>query len=490
MNGDGKNNITSNGPPIADILTWAAQYFYIQETRKPIVLMPHQQAILRIFTEQEADGRFKWRTLLYSTIKKSGKTTISALYARWAAETWGNGQEVYNIGNKLKQARERAFTKIRQSIKYGPEDRREVWEMTRDRLTYTETDSIIEAVPVNDAGEAGSNPSLTVWTELWGFNSEAARRFWDEMQPVATRLLSQRFVDTYAGYRGESTLLWDLWQTALTGDRLHPTLPIYGVPAARLAAYIDTGIEARRMTWQQGAAGDEYYAMTEASERPHNFRRLHLNEWVENQDAFIEMSVWDNLEHSPTPKFDGLVVIGVDAAVSGDSMAAVAVTMDDDKVIEIETHIWIPPKEGKLDFETTLRPTLEAMLVRYRVWAVTYDEYQLHDFMTQLQKAQGRVEFVPFPQGEKRLQADTALLRRLQQGQLWHSGNEKLREHVENADAKPSLDGRAIRIVKRTHDKKIDALVALSMAAHKISRSGKPKAAIIQGIGTKGLYGE
>ncbi len=484
--------ITPNQPPSEDILTWAARYFYLQDTRQPIVLMPHQQDILRIFTEQDPEGRFKWRTLLYSTIKKSGKTTISALYARWAAETWGDGQEVYNMGNKLKQARERAFTKIRHSIKYGPPQKRDVWQMTQNRLTYTDTDSIIEALPVNDAGEAGGNPSLTVWTELWGFDSELARRFWDEMQPVATRLLSQRFVDTYAGYHGESALLWELWQTALTGDRLHPTLPIYGVPAAKLAAYIDTGIEARRMAWQTGKGGDEYYAMIEATERPHNYRRLHLNEWVDNQDAFIEMSVWDNLvnPHPPASNFDGLVVIGVDAAVSGDSMAAVALTMAGDTVIELETHIWTPPKDGKMDFETTLRPTLEAMLRRYRVWAVTYDEYQLHDFMTQLQKASGRVEFVPFPQGDRRLQADTALLKRLQQGQLLHSGNPKLRAHVENADAKPSADGRAIRIVKRTHDKKIDGLVALSMAAHKITRGGKPKSALLQGIATKGLYGQ
>lgn len=348
---------------MTDIVDWAAQNFYIQETKAPIELMPHQAEILRIFTEQEADGSFRWTTLLYSTIKKSGKTTISGLYARWAAENWGAGQEIYHVGNKLRQARERAFSKIRWSIRYAPSPVKARWHMTQDRLTFTDAtgqESFIEALPINDAGEAGGNPSLTVWTELWGFKREEERRFWEEMQPVPTRLLSQRFVDSYAGYQGESVLLWELWQAALKGELLHPTLPIYGIEKLRLAAYIDTGLAARRMGWQMGKAGQEYYARVEASERPLNFRRLHLNEWVQSQGSLIEMAVWDQLvnpdvENPPTPSAKNkgrmLVTIGVDAAVSGDSMAAVAVTERDGVVIELETHIWQPdPKKTMVNW--------------------------------------------------------------------------------------------------------------------------------------------
>lgn len=452
---------------IPDIVDWAEQHFYLGETSKPIVLAPHQKEILRIFSERLPDGSFKWSTCLYSTIKKSGKTTISALYARWAAETWGYGQEVYNMGNKLKQARDRAFLKVRQSIKRSPQHIRDEWEILHDRMTHTPSDSFIEALPVNDGGEAGGNPSLTVWTELWGFDKENARRFWDEMQPVATRELSQRFVDTYAGYTGESELLWELWQLALSGDSLHETLPIYGVPRAGLVAYIDTGVEARRMPWQRGEKGDAYYARVEAHERPVNYQRLHLNLWVNSQTAFMDMALWDSLAVDP----DEIrlmatlpVVIAVDAAVSSDTTAIVAVTVYHDKVIELETRIFTPPKGGKLDYALTLKPALIQMFRRYGVVSVPYDMHQLHDFMTQLQKEFPNIPFYAFDQGAERLKADTQLLYRINQRLLRHSGNPQLREHMQNADAKDEKHEKAIRIVKRTAAKKIDGAVGLSMA--------------------------
>jgi hypothetical protein len=394
------------------------------------------------------------------------------MYARWAAETWGYGQEVYNMGNKLKQARDRAFLAARASIKHGPN--RNKWRLMNDRMIHLPSDSFIEALPVSDEGEAGGNPSLTVWTELWGFKLELARRFWDEMQPVATRPLSQRFIDTYAGYAGESELLQDLWDRALKGDRLHETLPIYGVPAAGLIAYIDTGPAARRMYWQT----PEYYARQEALERPVYFRRLHLNEWAESHAALIPMALWDGLQyHEPNlyPRRIGgvdtrpLVTVAVDASVSGDSTAIVAVMKQDDVVIELATWVFEPPRDGKLDYEVTIRPALEQMFRQYRVGTVAYDEYQLHDFMTQYKKQKSGVDFVAFTQGDKRLAADTALLNRLRQGRLLHSGDPELREHIANADAEEKGDKGAIRIVKRNPDKKIDAVICLSMAAYKIS---------------------
>lgn len=480
---------------IPDIVDWAETYFYLADTRRPIALAPHQQDILRLFSERFENGRFKWTTLLYSTIKKSGKTTISAVYARWAAETWGPSQEVYNLGNKEKQAKDRAFKKIKESLLWSPESIRKQWEIKDLTLTHKASGSIIEALPVSDTGEAGGNPSLTVWTELWGFQYEAALRFYDEMQPVATRNLSQRFIDTYAGYTGESELLKNLWDLGLAGQRLHPDLPIYGVPTAGLIAYIDTGIAARRMAWQ----GADYYAQQEALERPVNYRRLHLNEWVESQEAFIEIALWDNLQLDiPNfyPKKVGpidtrpMVTLAVDASVSGDSTAVVAVMQQLDVVVELSTWVFEPPEGGKLDYEETLLPALEQCFRQYRVAMVTYDEYQLHDFMTQLRKKHRSIEFDPFPQGVKRVQADTGLLNRIRQGKLAHSGNQTLREHLQNADAEKQggdlADKDFIRIVKRDAKKKIDAVVCLSMAAYKISRSERKKG--MTRVAAEGLF--
>src|SRR5690606_35376909 len=47
----------------------------------------------------------------------------------------------------------------------------------------------IEAIPCDAAGEAGSQPLLSVWSELWAFNSDAKRRLWclDDQTQALTR---------------------------------------------------------------------------------------------------------------------------------------------------------------------------------------------------------------------------------------------------------------------------------------------------------------
>lgn len=476
-------------PP--DIADWAEANFYIIETKLPIRLEPHQKVILRLMTDmvQRDDGRwvFRWSTHIYSTIKKSGKTTISAILARWAAETWGPFQEIYNLGNKLEQAQGRAFRQIKRSIELAPPEIRNNWDIQAKTLTYRPNGSFIQALPVNDAGEAGGNQSVTVWTELWGFEYEEALRMWDELQPVPTRTLSIRFVDTYAGYEGESELLKKLWNLALNDDgtlapgaiRLHDELPVYGVPEAGLVAYIDQGEAARRMPWQQGEIGAAYYAERRANERLHNYLRLHENRWVSSVNALVPADVWDGLVFNRRLITDEAPVwLAADASIRRDCAALTAVTVYRDVVLELQTWVWQwDGDERGIDYDATLIPTLIAAIERYKVMGVAYDEYQLHQPMTALSHRY-KLPFYPFPQGMERVRADTNLLARIGDRRFRHSGGGDLKQHVLNAAAKDQAGGEAIRIVKRTGQQRkmaggeavtarpIDAIVAVSMAAH------------------------
>ncbi len=475
-------------PVLPDVCDWAEEEFYLAETRRPIVLEPHQKRILRLMTAQRPDGRFQWTTAFYSTIKKSGKTTISALVGRWAAETWGPFQEIYNLGNKLKQAKERAFRKIRQSIELAPPHQRARWEIQETQLVHTPSGSIVQALPISDAGESGGNQSITIWTELWGFQYEEALRMWDEMQPVLTRPLSLRFVDTYAGYEGESELLKSLWNLALNDDgtlaegaiRLDDELPVYGVPAAGLIAYIDQGVAARRMPWQQGEFGRQYYTQQRQSERRHNYYRLHENRWVSSVNALVPADVWDRLVFNRRAMSDDVAVwLATDASIRRDCAALAAVTVYRDIVLVLEMWVWEWDGEEKgIDYDSTLIPCIEAAIQRFKVMGVAYDEYQLHQPMTALSHQHPGLPFFAFPQGVERLRGDTNLLTRINEGKLRHNGDAVLKQHVLNAAAKEQAGGEAIRIVKRTARqttgfggelvtaKPIDAIIAVSMAAH------------------------
>ena len=457
-------------PDPGDIADWAEDNFYIIESKRPIVLHDVQKSVLREFFRRGEDGRFIYRTGLYSTIKKSGKTTVAALCLQWAAEAWGDYGEVFHMGNKREQAQKRAFKIVKRSIEMS--HNKLDWDIASLTLTHKPTKSIIQALPVNAAGEAGGNQRFTAWTEAHGYVYEEIERMWAELQPVPTQPLSFRLIESYAGYEGESNLLKSIWDRALEkGQRIHDEYPIYAIPEEGLIAYIDTGVRARRMPWQT----PDYYVQREAEELPHEFRRIHLNMWITSQDALVNIALWDRLMTEDKPALPGRtdVVIAVDASVSGDCTALAIVTYDaiNDITIELETHIFEPPKGGKIDYDDTLKPIMNYAFEYYNVIGVAYDEYQMHNFMSEYKKQteyrHRKSFFYAFPQTQERLKSDTDLLRRIRQGQLLHSGNQTVRQHIKNADGKASGD-KAIRIVKRHPKKKIDAIVAISMASWRI----------------------
>jgi phage terminase large subunit-like protein len=456
---------------IPDVAEWAEERFYIVEGKRPIQLQPVQKEVLRLFFELRDDGRFKWRTGLYSTIKKSGKTTVAALVQRWAAECWGDYGEIYHMGNKLDQAKDRAYKITRRSIELAPPKERNEWDIQALKMTHDPTKSFIQAYPVNAAGSAGGNQRLTTWTEFHGYVYEEHEKMFTEMQPVPTQPLSFRFVESYAGYDGESLLLWNLWDLAMSeGELLHDKYPIYGVPSAGLIAYIDVGEAARRMPWQRGPLGAEYYEAQAKVEQPLEYKRIHFNEWVGSTESFVEKAVWESLidEVNPPQGRVGLVA-SADASLSKDCTAAALGYMDGDIFNLLEIAIFTPPKDQRIDYDETIKPILEAWFKLYWVRHVVYDDYQLHDVMTGLGKKYKRIEFEAFPQGDLRIKADTALRNRIWEGKLRHEGNEELTSHVQNALAKASAQEKGVRIVKKPTNKPIDGLVALSMAAYKAS---------------------
>jgi phage terminase large subunit-like protein len=462
-----------------NIIDWAEDRFYVVETKRPIVFQPVQKAVLQAFTQRRADGRFRWKTLLYSTIKKSGKTTIAAVYQRWAAEKWGDYGEIYHLGNKQAQAKERAFKITRRSVELAPIHEQAEWELQTTRLTHLPTHSYIDALPVNASGEAGGNQRLTTWTEFHGYTYEENNRMWSELQPVPTQFLSQRFVESYAGYKGESVLLESIWNLAKAGEKLSDEFPIWGNETAALCAYIDTGEAARRMPWQQGQIGREYYAEQEAIELPHEYQRIHLNEWVGSQNKLIPLELWDRLKVEPIDPLShlyrgGFMIAAADASVSGDSTGLAVGMYFQGIVYVIEAWEWIPPKGGKLDYDETIKLELRSALERYagRLVRVVYDEYQLHDCMTSLSTEYEGVEFEAFDQGARRVESDTMLVSRIRQEKLRHSGQSNLRSHIDNADGKASSD-KKLRIVKRENTLKIDLTVALSMLTDAAFREGE-----------------
>ena len=90
----------------------------------------------------------------------------------------------------------------------------------------------------------------------------------EELTPILTKP-SIRFISTYAGWIGQSKWLWDVYLQAVGSDQHPPAqaryvsnrldLPLYLNADAGIFCYWDSGVEARRMPWQQGPKAERYY---------------------------------------------------------------------------------------------------------------------------------------------------------------------------------------------------------------------------------------
>jgi hypothetical protein len=545
---------------------WMEQHFYVlpfddegepnlADEPQPIKLFPFQRAVLLYMLtrrnaqfEPDPNGRFPFKLMTYSAVKKSGKSTMGGAVGRWMAETQTRFGEVPFCANDMKQALERAFFFAKQSIMLtpgyvdrGPEgvlpDR---WIIQATRLTCLTTGTRIQAISVDARGEAGGAADASIWTEAWGLEKQEAERFYHEMTPPPTKIDAFRFVETYAGFDGESPLLRSIYELGKAGRQLtagelaeatgtplgvfeeapnpDDLVPLYVNEPASLCMYWDEGLEARRLPWQRGERGRAYYAKEEQNLPPSFYTKLHLNQWAGSESDFVPMAQWDAC-YDPEltmlePGDRTPCVLGVDAAVSGDCFGIVLVTRNPKNKQDVAVRAvkaWTPPKGGVIDHEGPeafmrvlckggcamghpqvppfKQPAPElcphtpdqgracieccpacrdkVLIPPYNIMQIAYDPYQLESMMQKFRK-DGITWVKAFNQTGDRLKADSMLYDLIINRRIAHMGNEQLRQHVQNAKAKMSAnEDTKLRIVKKGEQRKVDLLVATSMAAYR-----------------------
>jgi hypothetical protein len=481
----------------SDPVAWMENNFIIPDPRDPetgelfppgpIRLAEHQKRIVRAATARDPIGNFLFVTIVYSAVKKSGKTRLGAGVSAWYAATHGPYNEVYCIANDGKQSADRILAAIKQSISLSQAlsaqnggvlvSEMQTWKPTKPSVVLP-NGTFLEAIPCDPSGQAGANPGMTTWSEMWGYRHQHKERLWSEMTVPPTRWgQAIRWVESYAGYSGESVVLEDLYHLGTMGSKRHPhfpDLPVNINKPARLFCYWD---RVPRMPWQT----DEYYAQESLVMPPDEFRRIHRNEWVDPITKAIPIEWWDACldvvidgEALPTLDKRTPVVLALDAAVSHDCCAAVLISRHPDRK-RTDTavrgcKIWAPPSGEKIDFSQTMEPYVVRCLENHNVVMVAYDEFQLHKLCTDLRRKHGG-RFQEFSQGSARAVADKQLYEMILHRQIVHGGHIGLRQHIDNAASKAVEDSK-LRFIKmdnkRTRtgqtSKPIDALVAMSMA--------------------------
>lgn len=459
-----------------DPVEWIESHFYVEDSKSLFELAPPQAWALREALRRDEQGYFVYTTVLWSWIKKSAKSTIIAAVVDYVA-THRPRAKIKLIANDLKQADSRVGFYLRENIKlgevYGIEGRAEIEISPSNYKIVYPNGSIVEMIPIDPRGEAGGNDDLIVFSELWGWKNESHQRMWAEMTPPPSKYgHSQRWIDTYAGYEGESPILEELFANNVKEEyRCHPQWEFYANARGRVFA---TWVTKPLMPKFQPK---EYYDEQRAILTDAQFNRMHRNQWATSTEAFLPDIVWydrcgkDQRERQLNAYTE--VVVGIDAATTSDGFAVVMVGRDpfaekleDGTTVDATwvyyAKVWYPEKRTMVDVWQEPKAVLRGLAQQYNVIQFAYDPWQMEHMATELRHA-GLGWFDPFHQGSERAEGDKMLYDMIRERRARHAGSmPALRTHVKNANRKQT--DRGLRIVKRNEADKIDLVVAWAMA--------------------------
>ena len=434
------------------------------EKGEPFKLSPYQRRVLDLAFRRDSQDRLRYQQIVWSEIKKSGKTFLAACLALW----WGftrRHTEIIITANDLEQSISRVFKTMADLIEQNPALKAEAKVYSNEIHIANGTE--IKAISSDYKGAAGSRHSLVVYDELWGFESEKARRLYEELTPPPSEASAWILVVTYAGFLGEADLLESIYQRGMAGRRIDEELECY----EHDELFMFWSHKARQ-PWQDKA----YYEQQRKILRPVQFTRLHENQWVSSESRSIDPAIWDScVVPGLKPDPSGILFIGIDASVKHDSTALVAVKYDryTDNLVLADHRIWVPSPDRPMDLEMTVEFYLRKLQgYRCQIERILCDPFQLHRSIVSLQQAGLLIEEYPqtLPNLTKSTEALYGVLntRRLKV----YEASQDLRAHVLNAASVEM--SRGFRLSKERTSLKIDGAVALSFAVVAAQQSGKP----------------
>jgi hypothetical protein len=152
---------------------WIERYFYVPDPRDPVTgeflppgpirLSEHQKRIINEALSKDEHGKFKYSTVIYSAPKKSGKSAIASAVTLYVAFSRPYSF-VYCLANDGKQSADRIYEPIHRCMRLHKTLNGPFYKENPNKTDITLSNNTrIEAIPCDAAGEAGSQPLLSVW---------------------------------------------------------------------------------------------------------------------------------------------------------------------------------------------------------------------------------------------------------------------------------------------------------------------------------------
>lgn len=480
----------TEGPRLREFATRFCRHTTGPDEGQLIELRPWQAKVIdEIFAlrpdglcDSASDGQkslWKYRQALVILPRKCGKSelgSIIALYGLVACKE--RGAQIYAAAGSKDQARI-VFGAAKAMVLADPL-LSERCLVQRNQILNKQTGSVFRVVSSDAKLQHGLNPLLTICDETWGWpNGELAEAL---LSGSGARPQSLLIHITTPG-SGQTGYLWDLVQhgkRVQSGEVEDPTFYMHWNEPDPAADHRDPN------TWAKyhPAYGDWVSAdflQSQLQQLPESeFRRLHLAAWTAAREAWLPWGAWQSLGDSASEGRksraeiqDGeTVLLGVDAAYSGDSTGIVAATPDGR--IAVLGHWETDGTPGWRTPFSEVRQTLLDASKRFNVVEIACDPYWLSALMQEL--AELGLPMVEFRTNSMALMVPAVkkFFDGVMDAQLSHDDNPALARHLDNCRIKTDKYGTRITKEAPNSPNKIDLAVCAVIAWDRASRYRAP----------------
>lgn len=477
---------------------WAGKPFALLEWQKRDIIRP-------LFGwKRKSDGTRRYRTAYIEIPRKNGKSTISAGIALCLLYADGEpAAEVYSAAADRDQA-SIVFEEAKRMVEASPElkKRSNVWKRS---IFVGESLSSYKVLSADAPTKHGLNAHGIIFDEL---HAQPDRELWDVLTTsTGARRQPLTVAITTAGFDRNSVCYeqHEYGRQVLAGVIDDPTFFAY------IAAADDKDDWTASATWSKAnpSLGQtvklEYLEQEcrKAMNSPayqNTFRRLHLNQWTQQETRWLDLQAWDKCGAPFDPKLlEGAQCYGgLDLASSSDIAAFVLDFPNEAGEDEMHTLLpffWIPSenlieraRKDRVPYDAWARAGLirttpgnvidyghivrdiEALAEIYNIREIAFDRWGAFQVSQQLEGA--GLTMVGFGQGFQSMSGPTKeLLRLVLDGKVRHGGNAVLRWMADNVVVSSDPSGN-VKPNKQKSREKIDGIVAGIMALDRAMRHG------------------